>query len=63
MTSERAACLGALCVQISTTIHDATRRQAWAGVDVNLRGKKDVENIIHTQFVPVMWHVQNFTLV
>jgi len=25
MTSERAACLGALCVEISTTIHDATQ--------------------------------------
>jgi hypothetical protein len=24
MTTEHAACLGALCVQISTTIHDAT---------------------------------------
>jgi len=41
-----------------------TRRQAWARLAVNLWGKKkDVEKIIHAQFVTVMWHVQNFTLV
>jgi hypothetical protein len=45
MTSERAACLGALCAQMRTTIHDATRRDTNHGLACVLicEKKKDVE--------------------